>query len=135
MSRGLDFERLVESCRQAHEETQRSAIGQTLSDQFASPLAIASRPLEEAMALLAGRFSLGWSHYVTLLTTGHAEERAFYEIEAARNQWSVRELKRQIARSLYARLALSRDKDEVRRLSRERQVIEKASDLIKIRSC
>ena len=112
-------------------EGQTSAIGPTPSDQFASPLAIASRPLDEAITLLTGRFSLGWSHYVTLLTIGDAEERAFYEIEAAQNQWSVRELKRQIASSLYERLALSRDKDEVRRLSREGQVVEKASDLVK----
>ena len=108
-----------------------SAIGPTLSDQFVSLPAVTSRPLEEVIALLDGRFTLGWSHYVTLLTIGHAEERAFYEIEAARNQWSVRELKRQIASSLYERLALSRDKNEVRRLSREGQVIEKASDLVK----
>ena len=115
----------------ATSEGQTSAIGPTPSDQSASPLAIASRPLEKTVALLAGRFVLGWSHYVTLMTIGHAEERAFYEVEAAQNQWSVRELKRQIASSLYERLALSRDKEEVRRLSREGQVVEKASDLIK----
>ena len=41
---------------------------------------------------LARRFSLGWSHYVTLLTIDNADVRRFYEIEAAQNQWSVREL-------------------------------------------
>ena len=80
---------------------------------------------------LAGRFALGWSHYVTLLSIDDTDARRFYEIEAADNGWSVRELKRQINSSLYERLALSRDKQEVRRLSREGQVIEKASDLIK----
>lgn len=70
-------------------------------------------------------------HYVELLTIDEAEERKFYEIEAAANQWSVRELQRQIASSLYQRLALSRDKDELRRLSSEGQVVEKAADLIK----
>ena len=43
----------------------------------------------------------------------------------------MRELQRQITSSLYQRLALSRDKDEVRRLSREGHVVEKAADLIK----
>ena len=43
----------------------------------------------------------------------------------------MRELDRQIASSLYERLALSRDEQEVRRLAREGQVVEKASDLIK----
>ena len=112
-------------------DDRAAPIGPTPSDQFASPLAALSRPLGEVIALLDGRFSLGWSHYVTLLTIDRAEERAFYEIEAAQNQWSVRELKRQIASSLYERLALSRDKAEVRRLSREGQVVEKASDLVK----
>ena len=79
----------------------------------------------------SNRFSLGWSHYVTLLTIDDAEARRFYEIEATQGGWSVRELKRQIASSLYERLALSRDKDEVRRLASEGQVVEKASDLIK----
>ncbi len=110
---------------------QRSAIGPTPSDQFASPLAALPDSLEEIIDLLAGRFRLGWSHYVTLLTVNHAEARAFYEIEAAQNQWSVRELKRQIASSLYERLALSRDTNEVWRLAREGQVVEKASDLVK----
>ena len=82
-------------------------------------------------AKLVKRFSLGWSHYVSLLTIDNPEERRFYELEAAGNGWSVRELERQIASSLYERLALSRDKEEVRRLASEGQVIEKASDLIK----
>ena len=77
------------------------------------------------------RFTLGWSHYVTLLTIENAEARRFYEIEATDNGWSVRELERQIASSRYERLALSRDKAAVRRLSHEGHVVEKAADLIK----
>ncbi|MCY3676833.1 MAG: DUF1016 N-terminal domain-containing protein, partial [Gemmatimonadetes bacterium] len=84
-----------------------------------------------SLAKLAGRFRLGWSHYVTLLSVTDPDARRFYEIEAAENGWSVRELKRQLASSLYERLALSRDKREVRRLARDGQVVEKASDLIK----
>jgi predicted nuclease of restriction endonuclease-like (RecB) superfamily len=80
---------------------------------------------------LLQRFTLGWSHYVELLTISDPGERRFYEIESAANQWSVRELQRQIASSLYQRLALSRDKDEIRRLAAEGQVVEKAVDLIK----
>jgi predicted nuclease of restriction endonuclease-like (RecB) superfamily len=85
----------------------------------------------ELISHLPRRFTLGWSHYVELLTIDGAEERRFYEIEAAANQWSVRELQRQIASSLYQRLALSRDKDEIRRLASEGQVVEKAADLVK----
>ena len=87
--------------------------------------------LQTLSAQLVKRFTLGWSHYVTLLTIDNAEERRFYELEAVDNGWSVRELERQIASSLYERLALSRDKKEIRRLASEGQVLEKASDLIK----
>ena len=59
------------------------------------------------------------------------QERSFYEIEAYNQNWSVRQLQRQIASSLYERLALSRDKDEVMRLANEGQVVEKPSDIIK----
>ena len=80
---------------------------------------------------IASSLPLGWSHYVELLTLEDPSERSFYEIEAASNQWSVRELQRQIASSLYQRLALSRDTNEIRRLAVEGQVVEKAADLIK----
>ncbi len=86
---------------------------------------------EGMLGSLAKAFALSWSHYVTLLTIDQPDERRFYEIEAAANHWSVRELERQIASSLYERLALSRDKDEIRRLAQEGQVVERAADLIK----
>ena len=90
-----------------------------------------SRVLRSASTELLQQLTLGWSHYVNLLSVTNPEARRFYEIEAAENAWSVRELKRQLDSSLYERLALSRDKHEVRRLAREGQVVEKASDLIK----
>jgi predicted nuclease of restriction endonuclease-like (RecB) superfamily len=107
------------------------AIGQTLPDQSAPllPQKLVKKPTLSAN--LQTLFPLGWSHYVELLTIDSADERRFYEIEAAANQWSVRELQRQIASSLYERLALSRDKEEIRRLATEGQLVEKAADLIK----
>ena len=93
--------------------------------------AFAERIPRTLSAELARRFTLGWSHYVTLLSVDDADARRFYEIEAADGGWSVRELKRQLDSSLYERLALSRDKQEVRRLAREGQVVEKAADLVK----
>jgi len=80
---------------------------------------------------LLQQIKLSWSHYVVLLTVDNPDERRFYEIEAAESSWSVRELERQVASSLYERLALSRDKEEARRLSQEGHVVEKATDLIK----
>ena len=59
------------------------------------------------------------------------DARKFYEIECAQQQWSKRQLSRQIGSSLYERLALSRDKEGVMRLACEGQVISKAEDVIK----
>ena len=76
-------------------------------------------------------FTLSWSHYVVLMTIQDPEERSFYEIESAQSNWNVRELKRQKASCLYERLALSRDKEGVRKLAREGQVIVRPEDLLK----
>ena len=68
------------------------AIRPTTPDESVSLLPAASRPLENAIALLEDQFPLSWSHYVTLITIYNSETRRFYEIEAAQNQWSVREM-------------------------------------------
>lgn len=76
-------------------------------------------------------FTLSWSHYLILMRIDNADARRFYEIECTQQQWSVRQLSRQVGSSLYERLAISRNKDEVMRLAREGQTIEKPSDVIK----
>ena len=76
-------------------------------------------------------FTLSWSHYVFLLGIADEAERAFYEVEATRSGWSLRELRRQFDTSLYERLALSRDKEGVRALAVEGQVVEKPTDLLR----
>lgn len=76
-------------------------------------------------------FTLSWSHYLILMRINDPDARNFYEIECAQQQWSVRQLSRQVGSSLYERLALSRDKNEVMRLATEGQTIEKPSDIIK----
>jgi predicted nuclease of restriction endonuclease-like (RecB) superfamily len=106
-------------------------IRPTVSDESRPAVARRREAVAGLSEYLVERFRLGWSQYVALLTIDDPDERRFYEIEAAQNQWSVRELERQIASSLYERLALSRDKDEIRRLACEGQVVEKAADLIK----
>ena len=74
---------------------------------------------------------LSWTHYIQLLKIENDEERNFYEIEAARGNWSVRELQRQFNSSLYERLALSKDKKAVKDLSRKGQIIQKPTDALK----
>ena len=80
---------------------------------------------------LAAAFPLSWSQYVFLIGIRDNAERQFYEIEAAQNSWTLPELKRQFDASLYERLALSRDKDEVRMLALEGQIVDAPKDLLK----
>lgn len=86
---------------------------------------------EKASRKLGNPFTISWSHYVLLLTIKDPDERSFYEIEATNAGWSVPELKRQKASCLYERLALSRDKEGIRRLAKEGQVIVRPEDLLK----
>ncbi len=55
-------------------------------------------------------FPLPWSHYVRLLGVANPEARRFYEVEALRGGWTVRQLNRQIGSQFYERTALSRNK-------------------------
>ena len=87
--------------------------------------------ITEPVARNIHTFLLPWTHYLILMREKNPQARRFYEIEAYNQQWSKRQLQRQIASSLYERLALSRDKDEVMRLANEGQVVEKPSDIIK----
>lgn len=75
--------------------------------------------------------NLGWSHYRTLMAEPREEVRHFYEIEAAKNHWSVPQLKRQMNSFLYERLAASRDEKDVMKLANEGQVITKPEEALK----
>jgi predicted nuclease of restriction endonuclease-like (RecB) superfamily len=90
------------------------SIPQTLSAELSKP-----------------RFTISWSHYLVLMRIENANERSFYEIEATNENWSLSTLKRQYHSSLYERLALSRDKDEVMKLATKGNTIEKPSDILK----
>lgn len=76
-------------------------------------------------------FNLNWSHYVQLLKIENDDERSFYEIESAENNWSVRELSRQYNASLYERVALSKDKRSVKSLAQKGQIVERPLDVLK----
>jgi DUF1016 N-terminal domain len=62
------------------------------------------------LGMLVGAFPLSWSHYVRLLSVSDLDVRAFYEAEAIRGGWSVRQLDRQISTLFYERTALSKRK-------------------------
>ncbi|MFY0675514.1 MAG: DUF1016 family protein [Bacteroidia bacterium] len=77
------------------------------------------------------KLKLSWSHYLILMRIDNVKERSFYEIESAKNNWSVRELKRQYNSALYTRLSLSRNKDELLELSEKGLIINEPKDAIK----
>ena len=69
-----------------------------------------------ALSDLARAFPLPWSHYVLLISrTRSTEAFAFYQTEALRSGWSVRQLDRQIASQFYERTAASRNKNAMLR--------------------
>lgn len=74
---------------------------------------------------------LSWSHYLFLLRIDDEAERQFYEIEAYRNQWILKELERQFNTWLYERLILSRDKEAILQLAMHGQLLDNPNDLIK----
>lgn len=111
----------LKQMRQFYNVYHHDTIGQTLSDQF--------KNLPETST--GRKFYLSWSHNLKLMRIDNVDERHFYEIEAVKNDWSLTELKRQFNTSLYERVALSTNKEKVKRLSQEGQIIENPVDVIK----
>ncbi|QCR21649.1 YhcG family protein [Pontibacter sp. SGAir0037] len=74
---------------------------------------------------------LSWSHYVELLKADNQLEISFYTKQCEKENWSVRELKRQMKSMLFHRLALSKDKDGVLKIAEQGAEVEKAEDIVK----
>lgn len=85
----------------------------------------------EILQTVSSQSFLSSSHYVCLLSLSSKDERRFYEIETINNNWSLRELRRQISSSLFERLALSREKEKVKELSVKGHIISSSKDLVK----
>lgn len=78
---------------------------------------------------LSGKLS--WSHYAELLGVTDDTSREFYIKQCENENWSVRELKRQINSSLFERLALSKDKKGVLQLAKQGLTISEPKDIVK----
>jgi predicted nuclease of restriction endonuclease-like (RecB) superfamily len=88
---------------------------QTVSDKSLAlirqtPSRISAVDLEIYLEALCHAFPLSWSHYVRLLSVEQPEARKFYETEALRGGWSVRQLDRQVSTLFYERTSLSKNK-------------------------
>ncbi len=91
----------------------------------------ASRISDKKALNSAPDFKLSWSHYVFLMRIDNIDERNFYETEAVKENWSLRELKRQFNAALFERLALSRDKQAIADMSQKGIIVEAPEDIIK----
>ena len=74
---------------------------------------------------------LSWSHFVELLKISDKLERSFYLQQTIYEKWSIPELKRQKKASLFLRLAASKDKVGILKLSQQGQMIEKPVDILR----
>lgn len=74
---------------------------------------------------------LSWTHYRLLMKVKDENARNFYMIETINNNWSSRELDRQMNSLLFERLSISKDKEKVKALATLGQIIEKPSDAMK----
>jgi len=101
---------------------ENTTLGLTLSNHSEKPVKSTG---------LTVSHQLSWSHYYELLKCNSEEEIGFYQQSAIHENWSVRELRRQIDSALFERIALSKDSKSVMELARKGTVVEKDTDIIR----
>lgn len=77
------------------------------------------------------RTQLNWTHYKTLISFENQDKREFYIAEATKNNWTARQLERQINSQLFERLLLSNDVKSVLEVAREEKLPSDAKEIIK----
>ena len=110
------------------DDSSKNTIQQTLLAEFKNDV---FAQIGQPLTVQSYPFKLSWSHYLILMRIADEHERNFYEIESHKQQWTYRQLQRQYGSSLYERLALSRNKDEITMLASEGQILTKTSDMMK----
>ena len=124
--------------------TTRAEYGKALITNLAKDLSLLhgkgfSRSNVVYMRLLYLRYpisqkpshQLSWSHFVELLKIEDDLERKFYENQAIAERWSVPQLKRQKKSALFQRLALSKNKEEILKLSSQGLEVARPTDILK----
>jgi len=77
------------------------------------------------------RSQLNWTQYRLLLRIEDIDKRTYYIEEVCSNNWSARQLERQINSPLYERLLLSNNKEKVLAIAKKEAVAEHPKDIIK----
>ena len=77
------------------------------------------------------RTQFSWTHYKLLISAGNNDKREFYIAETEKNNWTARQLERQINSHLFERLLLSKDVASVLAVARNEKQPSDAKDIIK----
>lgn len=77
------------------------------------------------------RSQFNWTQYRALIQIADKDKREYYELEAANNNWTARELERQIHSQLYERLLLSNDRESVLAIARKERNPETPEEIVK----
>jgi predicted nuclease of restriction endonuclease-like (RecB) superfamily len=101
------FQTVSEKSEKSQTLSSKSVKSETLSRKSDKLQTVSA---QSSLTIIAKNFPLPWSHYVSLLSCKNENARKFYEDEALRGGWTVRQLKRQINSKFYERTALSKDK-------------------------
>lgn len=77
------------------------------------------------------RTQLSWTQYKLLLSIDNEEKREFYIAESVKNNWTSRQLERQINSSLFERLLISSDQESVLAVAQNEKLPSDAREIIK----
>jgi predicted nuclease of restriction endonuclease-like (RecB) superfamily len=75
--------------------------------------------------------ALAWSHFLELSRVDDRLKRSFYELEAVKSRWSIRELKRQMSNLLYERVGLSKDRSSVLALAEQGKLLDTPESIVR----
>ena len=112
------------------------SLSEALQPEFGSGFAVRQlerycqfyRMLPIASAL---RTQFSWTHYKLLISIEKEDKREYYQLEASSNNWTARQLERQINSQLYERLLLSNDKESIIAVARGEKTLSNPTEIIK----
>lgn len=111
-------------------------LSSSLTPEYGSGFGV--RQLEQARQFYveypianALRSQFNWTQYRSLIQIADKDKREYYELEAANNCWTARQMQRQINSMLYERMLLSNDKEAVLAMARKERMPEKPHEIVK----
>ena len=112
------------------------SLSENLQPQFGSGFSYRQlnwyRQFYKAFPIVSAvRTQFSWTHYKTLLSIDNQDKREFYIAEASKNNWTARQLERQVNSQLFERLLLSNDVQSVLAVAREEKLPTDAKEIIK----